>query len=332
MSVLAARAAIHACDARGFDVEPVLKAAQLSRDALASIEYRLPWGSVMRLWEAAAVAAKDPSFGVHVAETLARGAYDVVDYMFSAAATTGEAIARLADYIRLIYDHSDALLTLEPRQARVILSGPVPAPQYEEFSLALLLVRSRASTGTSWTPARVTFRHAASGEPAELARVFGCPVAFGADHSEIRFDRSVLQLPHVNPDSRLLDVLTRYADSLLRALPSRGELVASVSSSIARQMATRLPSLGAIAAAVRLPERTLQRRLAATGASFSKLVDDVRRELALKYIGDAALSIGEIGYLLHFSEPTSFYRAFKRWTGEGPAQYRKALFENPGGA
>jgi AraC-like DNA-binding protein len=134
-------------------------------------------------------------------------------------------------------------------------------------------------------------------------------------------------LPHVRSDSRLLGVLTRYADSQLTALPSRGELVAAVSSSIARRMAKELPSLASTAAAVRVPERTLQRRLAGHGVSLSTLVDEVRRGLALKYIGDAGLSIGEIGYLLRFSDATAFHRAFKRWTGEAPASYRRGLFE-----
>jgi AraC-like DNA-binding protein len=78
---------------------------------------------------------------------------------------------------------------------------------------------------------------------------------------------------------------------------------------------------------VHLSERTLQRRLAGTGVSYSRLVDGVRRDLALKHIGDAGLSISEIAYLLHFADSTAFYRAFKRWTSEAPAQYRSTLFQ-----
>jgi AraC-like DNA-binding protein len=77
---------------------------------------------------------------------------------------------------------------------------------------------------------------------------------------------------------------------------------------------------------LRLSPRTLQRQLAQHGASYSALLDDVRRGLAMKYIGDAALSIGEIGYLLHFSDATAFHRAFRRWTGEAPVHYRSKLF------
>lgn len=328
VSVLAARAAIAACEARGIDTEPVLKAGRLSREALASIEYRLPYVNVLRLWEAAGNAANDPAFGVRVAEALPVGAYDVLDYLCAAAATIGEAIARFAEYVRLLHDHCDARLIVEPREARIVIRRvSVPAPQYDDFSIALFLVRSRAAAGVPWTPSGIAVQHAASGDAAALSRLARCPIAFGAPHTEVRFERSILQLPQAHADSRLLDILTRYADSLLRALPSRGDLVAAVSSSIARQMGRGLPTLSSTAAEVRLPERTLQRRLAATGVSHAVLIDEVRRGLALKYVGDAALSLGEIAYLLHFSEPTSFCRAFKRWTAEGPSQYRRRLFE-----
>jgi AraC-like DNA-binding protein len=328
VSVVAARAAVDACAARGVEVEPVLRAARLSREALASIEYRLPYGNVTRLWEAAAVAAGDPWFGVHAAETLPMGAYDVLDYMFAAAATAGDAVARIAEYFRLIHDQSEVRLIVEPRHARFVRRGP-DAPQYDEFSLSLLLLRSRAATATEWTPDGVAFQHARGADTRELARVFRCPIVFGASATEMRFAPSVLRLPHRGADSRLLDLLSRYADSLLRDVPRGGDLVAAVSSSIARQLATRMPSLASTAAAVHLTERTLQRRLASRGETHSKLLDDVRRELALKYIGHAGLSILDIAYLLHFSDATSFLRAFRRWTGEAPARYRRRVFNGP---
>lgn len=327
VSVLPARAVIDALDKRGIDVEPVLRAAQLSRQALASIDNRLPHESIRRLWEEAAAAAHDPSFGVHVAEALPTGAYDVFDYVLATAATVGEGLTLLTRYTRLIYDRSNLHLVVEPRIARLTNRVPVPTPQDDEFSLTLLLVRSRQASGTHWTPDHMAFQHKRPDDDRELARVFGCPVAFGAAETEMRFAPSVLQLPHVHPDSRLLTVMSRYADSLLTSLPSRSDLLASVSSTIARQMAKGLPSLRSTAGVLYVSERTLQRRLAGTGVSYSSLVDGIRRDLALKHIGDAGLSISEIAYLLHFADSTAFYRAFKRWTSEAPAQYRRNLFQ-----
>jgi AraC-like DNA-binding protein len=176
-----------------------------------------------------------------------------------------------------------------------------------------------------WKPEHVTFRHDRPRHGGDPPRLFGSRVAFGEAHVEIRFPRSVLDLPHLRADSVLLSILTRYADSLVDALPARGTLATRVGSSIARQMTQGPPTLKKTARDVHVPERTLQRQLAAEGTSHSTLVDEVRRGLALKYIAHAGVSIGEIAYLLHLTT-SGFHRVFRRWTGETPAQCRSRLF------
>ena len=326
VSVLAARPPIVELQSRGIDPEPVLAGANLSRAALASIDNRLPYDGVHRLWEAAAVAANDRSLGAHVAEALPFGAFDLFDYILATATTLGEGLARLVHYVRLIFDLSNLHLITEPRHVRLVDRVMSPAPQFDEFSFTLLLVRSRQATGTGWRPESMAFQHERPGGAHELARIFACPVTFGAARTEMLFAPSVLQLPLKRTDSRLLAILTRYADSLLTSMPRRGDLVAAAVSEIARQMAKSLPSLSSTADAVHLSERTLQRRLAEHGLDHSTLLDEVRRGLALKYIGDAGLSIHEIAFILHFSDSAAFYRAFKRWTGEAPARYRGTIF------
>lgn len=203
---------------------------------------------------------------------------------------------------------------------------PVTAPQYDEFSLTLLLVRTRQASGVNWVPDRVCLQHERR-DDGELARVFGCPVTFGAQRSEIWFRRSVLHLPHASADAALAAILVRYASSLRQTLPRDGTLLARAWSAIAQRMTQELPSLAATARSLDLPERTLQRRLAGVGVTYSSLVDEVRRALALKYIVDAGIAITEISYLLHFADPSAFYRAFKRWTGQSPRRYRDRLYD-----
>ncbi len=327
VAVLAAGPAVAALEARGIDPAASLRAAQLSRESLASVDGRLPFLAVRALWEAAADAAGDPSFGVHVAEALPIGALDVLDYVISAEATAGAALSRLMRYVRLVHDAADLRLVVEPDHARIVGGVPAsPAPQLDEFALTLLLVRSRQATGVAWRPERMAFQHERARDDGELSRVFGCPLAFGARDIEMRFAASVLELPHLHADSTLLAVVSRFADDALASVPARGDLVARASSAIARRMSTELPTLSGTAAAMGLPERTLQRRLAEVGVSHSALVEGVRRELALKHLADAALSIAEIAFLLHFADSTAFDRAFKRWTGEPPARHRSRLF------
>ncbi len=327
MTVLAARPAVAALEARGLDAEASLRAAELCREDLGQIEDRLPYLRVRALWEAAADAAGDPSFGVHVAETLPIGALDVLDYVMSAEATAGAGLARVTRYVRLVHDSADLRLVVEPGHARIVGGVPaLPSRQFDEFVLTLLLVRSRQATGVEWKPERMAFQHERAHDDGELPRVFGCPLVFGAPEVEMRLASSVLELPHVHADSTLLAVVSRFADAALESVPARGDLVARASSAIARRMSTELPTLSGTAAAMGVPERTLQRRLAAAGLSHSALVEAVRRELALKHLADAGLSIAEIAFLLHFADSTAFDRAFKRWTGEPPARLPKQAF------
>ena len=323
---MAARPAIEELARRHIELEPVLAQAHLTQAALTAPEARFPYRSVVDLWEAASSATHDPHFGAHVANTLPIGGFDVFDYIFSTAETVGEGLQRSLHYIRLVYDHSNVQLEVHGHRARLYRRNPGLATQYSEFGLTLIVARIRQSTGIDWVPERVRFQHDGTDVNGELGRLFRCPIEYGAPDTELLFDASILKVRHERPDSRLLAILMRYADSILTTLPKRDDLVATASATIARQMAKELPTLASTAAAVQLPERTLQRRLAARSTSHSDLLDHVRHDLALRYILDAGRSVGEIAYLLHFSDSTAFHRAFKRWTGEGPAQYRRSLF------
>lgn len=331
-SVVAARPAVAALQRLGRDPAPALREAGLTAAALDSFDNRLPHPSVQALWQACAQIAGDEWFGLHTARDLPAGEFDLFDYLLSTPPTVGAGIERLISYARLIYDHSNLRLIVEPRDARIVRRVPVTSPQYDEFTLGLLFFRCRENSGVNWEPRRVAFQHERvidherDGESA--ARLFGCPVLFGAPESEIRFAPSVLQLPQSRADSKLLGVLTRYADALLAALPVNDSLVAGVRAAIMRQATREFPTLESTAAALGLPARTLQRHLAAEGVSHSSLVDDARRQLALRYLGNAALSVTDIGYLLHFSDPASFHRAFRRWTGESPLDYRRRFFRS----
>jgi len=327
-SVLAARPPLWALREKGVEARGLLLSAGFSDAALESVENRLPYSSVCRFWEEAARACGDDLFGLNVARSLPRGAYDVLEYLNSTALTAAEGFRRVAEYSRLIDDQSHPSLSLEPAGARMTWRRPLHAVHFDEFTLALFLLRSREATGVAWNPRRILFRHVRSTGLPEVRDVLGTSIEYAQPVMELQFDREILELPHRGGDSRLLSILLRHADSLLRQLPGHGDLVATASSCIARGMARGLPTLTTTAAALHRSPRTLQRQLAQIGSSHTSLVDEVRRGLAMKYIGDAALSLGEIAFLLHFSDAGSFHRAFSRWTGETPSHYRSRLFRS----
>ena len=320
--VWAARPAVATLRERGIDAAAVLVGAGLSPQALDDVEARLPVAAVNQLWELAAAAAADPFFGVHVAATVPAGSADLLEYLGSASATLGEAYERIAHYSRVFYDRSNLTLLVEPRQARLVRRETAATAQFAEFISAYLVESGRRGTAVHWKPTRVSFQHAPPPGRREPPALFGCPIAFTADELEICFARDLLDLPEVRSDSRLLEILLRYAETLLASRPAGDDLVARVSASIAHQLRSAVPTLASTAAVLHMNPRTLQRRLAQDGVTHNLLVDEVRRGLALKYIVDAGLSIDEIAYVLQFSGGTAFSRAFKRWTGESPLQYR----------
>lgn len=114
------------------------------------------------------------------------------------------------------------------------------------------------------------------------------------------------------------------ATTLLRKLPARGEHLDVVREYIADELRHgRHPTLAGAAKRVSASTRTLQRRLRAAGLSYDAVLDEIRRRLSIEYLGDDRLTIGEVAVVLGYSEPATFYRAFKRWTGMPPGAYRR---------
>ena len=171
------------------------------------------------------------------------------------------------------------------------------------------------------------FRHAAPSSPvarSELRRVLGVEPAFLQPLNFLEVDAALVDRPNPTSDPRLSRVIERHAEALLEARPlpvaSASERVRSL---LARAIGEGEITLAAIAAKSKMSERSLQRRLADEGVTFDALLDEVRRDLALRYLADPKIAVAEVAYLLGYSEPSPFHRAFKRWTGKTPTEARK---------
>jgi AraC-like DNA-binding protein len=134
----------------------------------------------------------------------------------------------------------------------------------------------------------------------------------------------VLERPNPTADPALSRTILRHAEALLAALP---EPTATYAERVRRGLAEILGegevSLRQVARGLKMSERSLQRRLAAEGVTFDGLLDDVRHHLALRYLADPSIAVSEVAYLLGYSEPSPFHRAFRRWTGATPSDMRR---------
>ena len=197
--------------------------------------------------------------------------------------------------------------------------SPYPA----EFGFTNIVCRSREWTeGGAWNPLRVEFAHAAPKDLTEVRRVFGCKIVYDAPESRIHFDPSSLSLRMRAPEPELRKILDDHARAALGRLPRAVDFVDQVRSVIVEELPGGTPALADCARRLATSSRSLQRRLAEAGTSQEKLLDEVRRTLAIRYLDDRSISIAEVGFLLGFKDASAFYRAFRRWTGSTPGRLR----------
>lgn len=322
LAARAVRPVLEGLKALGADVPSLLREAGMA-PLPADLDAPVPHGSMMALWDAA--ARIDPAVGLHVAAAAPLSAFDVHAYALFSSPTLGDAYRRASRYQRLVHDVTE--LTLDegdPAVLRHALPGGRPvARQAAEFLLAVYVRLGRVAVGRDWSPVEVRFAHAAPASGAELRRFFASPVRFDAGENAIFLSSALLDTPSVRADPALLAILDRYAADLLAKRPEDASTSGRVRAHLRDALANGDPSSFGAARALGTSVRTLGRRLAAEGTTFGDVLDRFRRERAVALLADDRNGVAEVAFLLGFAELSSFYRAFRRWTGSTPAVYRK---------
>jgi AraC-like DNA-binding protein len=308
-------------------VGEALAAAGLEESSLEGPETRVPHAANNLLWGRLAACSGDPDFGLHFAERLTLDAFDVLGHLVVRSDTFGQGLARVVACSRILHDAGR--IETERRGADLViypgcrgLTHEVPR-HISEFSAASVLVLGRIATGVSMRARAVRFRHGAPASLPEHLRIFGVTPTFDAPETEVVLDASVLDLRVLDAQPGLLTFLDAYARDVVARLPQGENLASQVERQIAAAMPRGVPEIEAIARQLGLSPRTLQRRLADEELSFQTLVDGVRRSYAERFLAEGRLSIGEIAFLVGFSDPSNFHRAFRRWTGKTPAAHRE---------
>jgi AraC-like DNA-binding protein len=175
--------------------------------------------------------------------------------------------------------------------------------------------------GLKLTPVEIHFSHEQHGNINEYEAFFGCPVKFNSEYTGIVFERAILTLPLLGYSPDLLNVLTGYAD-LLVSKKHKNAANEVITQYIIESLATKVPSLEDVATYLGVSSRSLQRKFKQQGTNFKSIVDDVRKEYAFSYLLQTNYKMSYIAQILGFSEQSVFQRAFKRWTGVTPGEYR----------
>lgn len=182
---------------------------------------------------------------------------------------------------------------------------------------------SREVSQESFSPSAVYFRHKSPGDISAHKAYFGCPVHFDTDRDALEITKEQLDTPNQLGDPSISEFFDAHLNKELEALSDDQGLERRVRVHIGQQLSAGVPSLVDVADRLGTSRRTLQRRLSERGYVFQDLVDEARRELAKRLLHRTDYALAEIAFLTGFSEQSTFTRAFKRWTGQTPATYRR---------
>lgn len=314
--------------ARGVAPERLLQLAEVQSELLIDPDGRLPRASEVQLWEAAVRLTGDDDFGLHLAESADAGDLGGLGFAVRSSATLGEAYERVARYLALVNQdielHICALSDDEVALRHVPPSQKLPPRQAIECFMALLFSIGRRGIGADFRLRAVRLRHERPANIDAHLRLFGVDPGFGAAHDELLVERHLLGRPKPDAEPALGSVLDRHLHDLLRQLPPKAGFLDRLRAMLLGKLQEGEPSLTELARGLHMSPRGLQRRLQQEGTSLKELTASLRAELAQRHLDERQLSIGEIAFFLGFSEPSTFHRAFKRWTGMTPAEYRKA--------
>jgi AraC-like DNA-binding protein len=319
----------------GLDMDELLAIGGLPRTALLEPTRRVPFDAAVDMIEHALATTGQPKLGLWGGLGLSSTALNIVGGLVDHAASLRQAIAIVCRYAPLFFDGSryELVEEHEAQTASLRFTCPPTSPAaqrfLEEFTLAFSVHNGRRLFFSNDIEVlAVRFRGEPSDELDVYTEIFGCRAEFNAPHCELVFDLALLDQPLLAPDPALSALLAQRADELLAALEV-APLEQRVSTLLTGEPSLTHVSMDALATRLAMSPRTLQRRLGEAETSWSRLVEAEQRRRACLALASSDVPIKEIADHAGFAEPSTFYRAFKRWTGTTPAEFRRMHHRGP---
>lgn len=321
----------------GLDIAQALAAAGVQAEDLADNGKRIAGAVHQRLLQHLIEVSGDPLFGLHCARFVQPGSWSVLGYIAMNCATLGEAMSRIVPYEKLVGDMGVSRIEASADHVKLIWScrhqtAPIRRHMVEDV-LASWLLYARWIADMQRSPQEVWFEHALPDgvDSAEYSAAFGCPVRFEQPCSALLVPLDYLDLPLRQADANLLCTLEEHALTVMAGLDEDEALPLRVKNVLRLQLKDGLPRKERVAEKFNMTLRTLQRHLQQADTSYQQILDQLRQELAEHYLLRSELAIQDIASYLGFTEPRSFHRSFKGWTGQTPGQFRenKRQAQNP---
>ena len=312
-----------ALKSHGVDSGPIFRAFHIDTAIANDPMSRLPVDTVTQLYKACVDVTGDAYFGLTVARHIHISNLHALGFGLAASSTLMDFLKRVERYFKLASQVGD--VTLEQRDGELVMRvahRTAVCGETEDAFLGFLVLSMRLLHQQDFNPLHVAMHHP---EPPQgddaYVRLFRAPVTFDAPCSALTLPMNALQQPLAGACPEL----ALHNDSLALAYLARldkGDVVAAARQRIIEFLPTGECTRERVAQAMVMSASTLQTRLARHETSFQSLLDETRKDLACQYVSQPTRSITEITFLLGFTDSSNFSRAFKRWTGHSPSDFR----------
>jgi AraC-like DNA-binding protein len=290
----------------------------LLRDPYAPI----PLTSYLGLFEDAAIASGDPILGARLGHAIRPGDLGPVGLLVAQAGTIGNGLAALARFTAALQSTTTA--ALHRLDDTLVWSYRIETSlarrQDSEFTLGCVCGLIRGAFDARWRPVEIHFEHPSTGKDAALERLFGAPVRFGQAANRVMVRAAEAEFVRRQEDRDLVLLIERHLSDLIAVGGDSATMAEQVSALIRLYLGVRPTDLETIAAGLKMPPRSLQRRLAEEGVSIRELTQRHRMQMAAALLSEGGMSVEAIAASLGYADGTAFWRAHKKWTGLAPRQ------------
>lgn len=316
-------------DIYGMNIKQVIHSAGVNPFILSSPDNRLSGSEAQKILETAVRLTKDENLGLHQGERLSKGFSNILGYILMNCSTLKECSEKYCRYEKIIDSTSISDLNIVDKNA-VLSNITVDKAleenrQFSDFKIAGMLSYIKLLSGEKLQLHEVHFTYSKPKNTSEHERIFQSKVCFEKSANALIFNKELLNTPVTEPNKKLLLLFEKNAQEILETLNNNNIYTNMVTEIILGEITKyNLPSIEDVSKKLSLSVRKLQLYLQKEDTSYIKLIKEIRKSVAEKYLKDRNISIDEITYFLGFSETSAFHRAFKSWTGLTPAQFRKS--------